>query len=221
MPKLSIIVPTFNEQDNVRQVHAAVAAAMSGHDWEIIFVDDASKDNTTAEVVRLSQEDNRVRLIRRIGRRGLSSACIEGMLASISEFVAVMDADLQHDEKLLPRMLERLEQNPALDLVVGSRYCEDASTGSLPSRRVRISQWATRFSQLFARTSVSDPMSGFFMLRFTRLEEIAPRLSGIGFKVLLDILMSSRGRLSIEELPYEMRSRHQGESKLDAKVAYD
>ena len=133
MPKLSIIIPTFNEQDNVKQVYAAVAAALADHDWEIIFVDDASKDATTAEVIALSHDDYRVRLIRRIGRRGLSSACIEGMLASTSEYVAVMDADLQHDESLLPRMLERLEQNPALDLIVGSRYCQSASTGSLAS----------------------------------------------------------------------------------------
>ena len=221
MPKLSIVIPTFNEQDNVRQVYAAVAAALTDHDWEIIFVDDSSKDATTAEVVALNRDDSRVRLIRRIGRRGLSSACIEGMLASTSEFVAVMDADLQHDESLLPKMLERLEQNPALDLVIGSRYCQSASMGSLESHRVKISQWATRFSQFFSRTSVTDPMSGFFMRRFSKLEEIAPRLSGIGFKVLLDILMSSNGQCVTEELPYEMRSRNQGESKLDAKVAYD
>lgn len=221
MPKLSVIIPTFNEQDNVKQVYAAVAAALADHDWEIIFVDDASKDATTAEVIALSRDDYRVRLIRRIGRRGLSSACIEGMLASTSEYVAVMDADLQHDESLLPRMQERLEQNPSLDLVVGSRYCQSASMGSLASNRVRISQWATRFSQFFSRTSVTDPMSGFFMLRSSKLEEIAPRLSGIGFKVLLDILMSSKGQFVAEELPYVMRSRHQGESKLDAKVAYD
>ena len=221
MPKLSIVIPTFNEQDNVRRVYAAVRAALADHDWKIIFVDDASRDATTAEVVALNQEDRRVRLIRRIGRRGLSSACIEGMLASTSEFVAVMDADLQHDETLLPGMLERLEQNPSLDLVVGSRYCQSASMGTLASHRVRISQWATRFSQFFARTAVTDPMSGFFMLRFASLEEIAPRLSGIGFKVLLDILMSSERQFVTEELPYQMRSRQEGESKLDAKVAYD
>jgi dolichol-phosphate mannosyltransferase len=221
MPTLSIVIPTFNEQDNVRQVYQAVAAALIDRDWEIIFVDDASQDATTREVMALNREDLRVRLIRRIGRRGLSSACIEGMLASTSAFVAVMDADLQHDETLLPLMLARLEQNSALDLVVGSRYCQSASMGTLANHRVRISQWATRFSQFFAQTTVTDPMSGFFMLRFSKLEEIAPRLSGIGFKVLLDILMSSRDKWVTEELPYEMRSRHQGESKLDAKVAYD
>jgi len=221
MPQLSIVIPTFNEQDNIRQVYAAVAAQLENQDWEIIFVDDASKDATTDEIVALSHEDHRVRLIRRIGRRGLSSACIEGMLASTSTYVAVMDADMQHDESLIPRMLEKLKQNNSLDLVVGSRYCQSASMGSLESHRVKISQWATRFSQFFSRSDVSDPMSGFFMLRFSKLEAIAPRLSGIGFKVLLDILMSSRGNFTAAELPYEMRSRHLGESKLDAKVAYD
>ena len=221
MPKLSLFIPTFNEQDNIQPVYQTVASVLENHDWEIIFVDDASKDHTTDEVMALSNHDHRVRLIRRIGRRGLSSACIEGMLASTATYVAVMDADLQRDESLLPRMLERLEQNNNLDLVIGSRYCQSASTGSLASHRVKISQWATRFSQFFSRTTVTDPMSGFFMLRLAKLEEIAPRLSGIGFKVLLDILMSFRGDCVSEELPYEMRSRHQGESKLDAKVAYD
>jgi dolichol-phosphate mannosyltransferase len=221
MPKLSIVIPTFNEQENIRPVYDAVARVLVDQDWEIIFVDDASQDATTDQVVALSGETHRVRLIRRIGRRGLSSACIEGMLASTSAYVAVMDADLQHDEKLLPRMLEKLEQDQALDLVIGSRYCQSASMGTLSSERVKLSQWATRFSQFFSRTTVSDPMSGFFMLRFSKLEEIAPRLSGIGFKVLLDILMSSKGLCVAEELPYEMRSRHLGESKLDAKVAYD
>ncbi len=221
MPKLSIVIPTFNEQDNVSKIYQAVSVTMKHLDWEIIFVDDASKDSTTDKILELSKESERVRLIRRIGRRGLSSACIEGMLASTAPYVAVMDADLQHDESLLPRMLDMLEQDKDLDLVIGSRYCQNASTGTLASHRVRISRWATLVSRFFSKTDVSDPMSGFFMLRFSMLEKIAPRLSGIGFKILLDILMSSRGRCVTEELPYEMRSRQLGESKLNIKIAYD
>ncbi len=221
MPRLSVVIPTFNEQDNIRAVYDAVANALRGKDWEIIFVDDASRDDTVAKVLELRNGDPKVRLIRRIGRRGLASACIEGMLASTAEYVAIMDADLQHDEKLLPEMLQRLEENSKLDLVVGSRYCQGASTGELASNRVRISRWATRLSQIFSKSEIADPMSGFFMLRLHRLEEIAEQLSGVGYKVLLDILMSARNGWVVEEMPYDMRSRQQGDSKLDSRVAYD
>ncbi|NIQ30740.1 MAG: glycosyltransferase, partial [Acidobacteria bacterium] len=215
------VIPTFNEQENIDPVYRAVERVLDGIDWEIIFVDDSSADATVDNVLRLSEGDPRVRLIRRIGRRGLASACIEGMLASTADYVAVMDADLQHDESLLPRMLERLEADPGLDLVVGSRYCRGASTGSLARERVRISVWATRFSQFFARTDISDPMSGFFMLRLATLVDVAPELSGRGYKVLLDILMTSKKTWTVAELPYDMRARRQGDSKLDTRVAYD
>lgn len=221
MPRLSVVIPTFNEQENITPIYTAVSRELDGVDWEVIFVDDSSRDGTVEKVMALCNTDPRVRLIRRIGRRGLASACIEGMLASTAAYVAIMDADLQHDESLLPGMLERLEQSPALDMVVGSRYCDGASTGTLESRRVRISKWATRLSQFFSRSHITDPMSGFFMLRLQRLDEIAAQLSGVGYKVLLDILMSSRDRWNVEEIPYDMRSRHLGDSKLDARVAYD
>ena len=221
MPRLSLVVPTFNEQENIEPVYRAVTRVLDGIDWEIIFVDDSSADATVDNILRLSDEDPRVRLIRRVGRRGLASACIEGMLASTADYAAVMDADLQHDESLLPLMLERLEADPGLDLVVGSRYCRGASTGDLARERVRISVWATRLSQLFARTDISDPMSGFFMLRLATLVDVAPELSGRGYKVLLDILMTSRQTWTVEELPYDMRARRQGDSKLDTRVAYD
>ena len=221
MPKLSLVIPTFNEQENIEPVYRAVSQTLAGIDWEIIFVDDSSTDATVENVLRLSESDAKVRLIRRVGRRGLSSACIEGMLASTADYAAVMDADLQHDEGLLPQMLEQLESDPDLDMVVGSRYCSGASTGSLAHNRVRISVWATRFSQFFARTDITDPMSGFFMLRVATLVNVAPELSGRGYKVLLDILMTSKQKWTVRELPYDMRSRHQGASKLDSRVAYD
>ena len=104
MPQLSVIVPTFNETDNVVELRNRVAIALEGVDWEMIFVDDDSPDGTAQALRAMAQADRRVRCIQRVGRRGLSSACIEGMLASSAPVVAVIDADLQHDERLLPRM---------------------------------------------------------------------------------------------------------------------
>jgi dolichol-phosphate mannosyltransferase len=163
-----------------------------------------------------AQKDRRVRCVHRIGRRGLASACIEGMLASSAPYVAVIDADLQHDEKLLPALLERIRAGDA-DIVVASRYMEGAGTGELASVRVRISRAASAVSRILTR-DLTDPMSGFFMVRRTFLERVVRRLYGRGFKILLDLIAAARGEARIVELPYHMRSRRHGESKLGARV---
>src|SRR6195952_2629871 len=108
-PQLSVIVPTFNERDNVTTLYRRLERALEGANWEVIYVDDNSPDGTWDVVGNLAQRDSRVRCIRRIGRRGLSGACIEGILASSAPCVAVIDADLQHDETQLPKMLALLQ----------------------------------------------------------------------------------------------------------------
>ncbi len=221
MRQLSVIIPTFNEQGNPGKLYHLVKEALASYSWEMIFVDDVSTDNTLNEISTLCSEYENVRLIRRYGRRGLSSACIEGMMASTSEYVAVMDADLQHDERLLPDMLSTLQNDKSIDMVVGSRYCEGASLGTLVKHRALLSQYATKFSQLFLKTKMTDPMSGFFMIRMSALDKVVQRLSGIGYKILLDIVMTAKGSIALVEIPYDMRSRECGDSKLDLKVTYD
>jgi dolichol-phosphate mannosyltransferase len=218
--QLSIIVPTYNERDNVVPVVEAIARALPGEAWEIIFVDDDSPDGTAARVRELAASDARVRCLQRIDRRGLASACIEGMLASAAPLLCVMDADLQHDETLLPRMLEQLRGGET-ELVVASRYLEGGSTGALAQGRVRLSRLANRIASLAYRAPLTDPMSGFFMLKRALMEETVRRLSGRGFKILLDLLLSARRPVRVVELPYHMRARQAGESKLDAPVAWD
>jgi len=219
-PELSVIVPTFNERDNVAPLVELVHAALAGVDWEMIFVDDDSADGTAGTVRALAQRDPRIRCLQRIGRRGLSSACIEGMLASAAPFVAVMDADLQHDERLLPRMLETLKREPC-DIVVGSRHVEGGGFGALDQRRIGISNLATRLSRIICKTEIADPMSGFFMLRRDVFEQTVRRLSGQGFKILLDLLASSPAAPRLKELPYEFRQRRFGTSKLDTMVVWE
>jgi dolichol-phosphate mannosyltransferase len=187
--------------------------------WEAIFVDDNSPDGTWEVVKDLARRDPRARVLRRIGRRGLSGACIEGILASSAPYVAVIDADLQHDETRLPVMLAKLKEGA--DLAIGSRYVEGGSSSSFDRRRQGISSFATRLAQKLLRITVADPMSGFFMIRRERFEAVAPQLSVQGFKILLDILASSRGRLTIVEVPFVFGTRHAGESKLDSMVAMD
>ena len=219
-PELSVVVPTFKERANVALLVEKLAHTLAGVDWEVIFVDDNSPDGTAAAARAIGASDGRVRCIRRIGRRGLAGACIEGMLASQARYVAVMDADLQHDERLLTGMLEKLRGD--IDLAVASRYVDGGSAAGLSSvGREHASRLSTTLAQKLLGVSLSDPMSGFFMIRRERFEELAPRLSTQGFKILLDIASTAHGTLRIAELPFVFAERQHGESKLDTRVALD
>ncbi|TFV39327.1 glycosyltransferase family 2 protein [Bradyrhizobium frederickii] len=219
-PELSVIVPTFNERDNVTVLYRRLEATLTNVAWEVVFVDDNSPDGTWDVVRALAQEDSRVRCIRRIGRRGLSGACIEGILASSAPFVAVIDADLQHDETQLPKMLLLLASDQA-DLVVGSRYIEGYKSEGFNKQRAGASALATEVARKMLRVEIADPMSGFFMIRRDRFEQLAPKLSVHGFKILLDVVATAHGNLRAVEIPYTFGARQHGESKLDSMVALD
>src|SRR5450759_461348 len=219
-PQLSVVVPTFNERDNVTTLFRRLEATLAGVAWEVIFVDDNSPDGTWDVVRGLARQDSRVRCIRRIGRRGLSGACIEGILASSAPCAAVIDADLQHDETQLPKMLALL-QGGEVDLVVGSRYIEGGSADSFKRQRAGASALATEVARRSLRVKIADPMSGFFRIRRDRFEQLAPQLSTQGFKILLDIVATARGALRVKEIPFTFGSRLHGESKLDSMVALD
>ena len=220
-PELSVVVPTFKERDNVPLLVEKLAHTLAGIEWEVIFVDDNSPDGTAAAARAIGATDARVRCIRRIGRRGLAGACIEGMLASQARYVAVMDADLQHDETLLAQMLARLRAGEA-ELAVASLYVHGGSAAGLASaRREQASRLSTAVAHRLLGVTLSDPMSGFFMIRRDRFEALAPRLSSQGFKILLDIAATARGELRIAELPFVFGERRHGESKLDTRVALD
>ena len=220
LPVLSVVVPTFNERDNVTKLYRKLEATLDGIAWEVVFVDDNSPDDTWDVVRALARQDSRVRCIRRIGRRGLSGACIEGILASSAPYAAVMDADLQHDETQLPKMLSLLQSGQA-ELVVGSRYIEGGSADSFNRSRAGASALATEVAKRALGVAIADPMSGFFMIRRDRFERLAPQLSTQGFKILLDIVATAHGDLKTVEVPYTFGSRLHGESKLDSMVALD
>lgn len=220
LPIISVVVPTFNERDNVTTLYQRLAATFGATPWEVVFVDDNSPDGTWQVVRELSRKDGRVRCIRRIGRRGLSGACIEGILAASAPFAAVIDADLQHDETQLPKMLALLQSGEA-ELVVGSRYIEGGSADSFNKQRAGASQLATEVARRVLGVKVADPMSGFFAIRRDRFEALAPQLSTQGFKILLDIIATARGELRTVEVPFNFGTRLHGESKLDSMVALD
>jgi dolichol-phosphate mannosyltransferase len=219
-PLLSVIVPTFNERPNVRPLIDELARVLTGIEWEAIIVDDDSPDGTASEARQLACEHQRVRCIQRIGRRGLSTACIEGMLASSAPYLAVMDGDLQHDPAILPEMLLRLEHTNT-ELVVGSRYVDGGGVGDWQALRRMISSCATRVGRAVVPDGLRDPMSGFFAMRRSLLEEVVRDLSGLGFKILLDIVASARHPIAFQEVPFVFRARAAGASKLDTLVAWE
>ena len=217
-PVLSVVVPCYNERPNVAPMIAKLDAALAGIAWEVIYVDDNSPDGTAQEVRRIAQYDPRVRCLRRIGRRGLASAVIEGALSSSAAFIAVIDGDLQHDETRLPIMLKALREG-GYDIAVASRHVEGGDAAGLPSRfRHILSDGGIRLAQAFLPVRLTDPMSGFFMLPRPLFEELARGLNGQGFKILLDLVLSSTSPLRVLEVPARFRQRAAGESKMDALV---
>ena len=218
--QLSVVIPTKNEAGNVEPLLARLNVALAGIAWEAIFVDDNSTDGTPELLTRIAQGDRRVRLIRRIGRRGLSSAVVEGALASTTPIIAVIDADLQHDEKILPDLYRAIADG-GHELAIGTRYAANGSTGDWAEDRLKISRFATALASPIMKTRLSDPMSGFFAVRRDVLLDAAPRLSTIGYKILLDLVASYPRPLKVAEVGYTFGTRQHGESKLDEMVALE
>ena len=219
--ELTVVAPAFNEAANMAPLVERVRRALEGIEWQLIIVDDNSPDGTAEAAKALAALDSRVVCLRRIGRRGLAGAVIEGVMASAAPFVAVIDADLQHDETLLPKMLAALRDGGA-DLAIGSRYVETGSAEAGLSRtRQAGSRLATWLAGLALKAKVSDPVSGFFMIRREKVEAVAPRLSTQGFKILFDIIASQAAPLRIVELPYSFAQRQSGESKMGGLVVME
>lgn len=217
MPALSVVVPTYNERENLAPLSAALAAALEGIDYELVIVDDDSPDGTAEAARAMAQRNPRIRVLQRIGRRGLASAAVEGLLSTSSPYMAVIDADLQHDERILPAMLRKL-QDEHLDIVVGSRHVSGGSMGAFAGERVALSQAGRRMFESLWRIPVSDPMSGYFVLTREFFDEVSHSLSAVGFKILVDLLASADRPVRVGEVGYRFRDRAHGDSKLDIVV---
>lgn len=218
--ELAVVIPTFNERDNIGPLLDRLSDILTGIQWEAVFVDDNSPDGTAGHIREIARVDPRVRVLQRIGRRGLASACIEGMLATSARYIAIMDADLQHDESILPRMYERIASGQ-FDVVVGSRNMQGGSMGEFAKERVALSGIGSRLSRIVSKCNLSDPMSGFFIVDRAFLEEVVYSLSGVGFKILVDLVASAHRPVRLAEVPYTFRRREHGESKLDINVGLE
>lgn len=218
---LGVIIPTWNESQNLPTLYKKIQDCLEGVDWSITVVDDDSADKTWQIAQQIGQHDPRVKTIRRIDRKGLASACIEGISNTNAEYFAVIDADLQHDETLLPKMLAEFQNDESLELVTASRKIANASFGSMPKSRIFVSELARKLTNLMIKTPLSDPMSGFFMIKKSAFERAQANLFGRGFKVLLDLCSAAKPAFKFKELPYTMRSRHAGESKFNLSIMFE
>jgi dolichol-phosphate mannosyltransferase len=219
--ELSVVLPTFKERDNVAELVRRLGLALEGVRWEAIFVDDDSPDGTADAAKAIAAADPRVRCLRRVGRRGLAGACIEGILSSAAPYVAVMDADLQHDERALTAMLAKLREGQT-DLVAATRYVDGGSAEGLSDKtRGTLSSLATRITTQLLAVPLSDPMSGFFMLRRAAFDPIAGKLSPSGFKILLDIVATAGPSLRVAEQSFVFGKREQGESKFNIQIGLE
>lgn len=220
LPSVSLVIPTYDERDNVRPLVALVDAALVGVSWELLFVDDDSPDGTAAEIRTLEAEDPRVRLLHRVGRRGLSSAVLEGAAMARASRVAVMDADLQHDPATLREMLALHDRGEA-EVVVASRFEHGATLTGLRGYRRWVTNLGIRLAQRASGIRLGDPLSGYFLAPRALFVEAGGRVSGLGFKILLDVLMSVDRPVRLREVPTPFRPRVAGHSKLGMDVMVD
>jgi dolichol-phosphate mannosyltransferase len=222
LPRLTIVLPTFNERANIQPVVSQLLPLASKYDLELLFVDDDSADGTADEIRRIAQQHGCVRLVRRIGRSGLSSAIKEGILDATGDFVVVMDSDGQHEPSAVGHIVEVLQETDS-DVVIGSRFHPESQIIGLSQRRERNSSFANavaRFSLPHYRL-LTDYMSGFFALRLDRCFAFVRQVDVNGFKFLYELLALSKGRLSIAEVPLSFQPRIRGESKLNLAVVWD
>ena len=220
MYDISIILPAYNERENIKPVFDILTDILHEVSWEMIVVDDDSPDGTAEVVNNLAHQYSHVKCLHRVGKRGLSSACIDGILMSKAPYVAVMDADLQHDPAILPKMLNLLRDED-LDIIVGSRYVAGGGVDDWSQQRQFVSRFATRLAHWVLKQDLKDPMSGYFVLDRKFFNRVEKRLNGKGFKILLDLFLSSKEKVKFKEYPYSFRKRNAGESKLGMKVIWE
>ena len=223
--EVSVIIPSFNEAENVGPITAALTEVLTGRfgesGWEIIWVDDNSPDGTAAAVRAMAKTDRRIRIMQRVGRRGLSSAVMDGIMSAAGEICVIMDGDGQHDPAALPDIVAPIILRD-VDVVAASRFIGGGDAGGLSSQARKTASLKTiRLINKMFHLSLTDPLTGYFAISRERALEIAPSLSQYGFKILVDLIVSGGGALRVKEIPLTFKPRAAGESKLGNRVIFD
>ncbi|TGK00934.1 glycosyltransferase family 2 protein [Leptospira semungkisensis] len=216
-PKISVLLPTFNEAENIEKCVSSIVKIFKDIEYEVIVIDDNSPDQTWAFVEKMNESNPRIKIMRRMTEKGLSSAIVSGMSSAEGEYFLVMDADLQHDEAILPQMIQKLEEG--YDVAVGTRYANGGSTGTWSSLRKFLSVTANKFTKFILPINITDPMSGFFALKREIFFRTGDRINPRGFKILLEILGRMDNDIKIGEVPFHFRNRMHGETKINNSIA--
>ena len=214
---ISIIVPTYNERENLEELFERIARALEGREFEIIVVDDDSPDKTWKKAEELAKKYP-VKVIRRTNKRGLSSAVIRGFREANSEILVVMDADLQHPPEVIPKLIEAIEEG--VDIAIASRYVKGGKVENWYWWRKLISKGAIMIGRVALPKirNIKDPVSGFFALRRKVIENV--ELNPVGFKILLEILIKGKYE-RVAEVPFIFGIRKAGESKLTRRQVFN
>ncbi len=219
-PKVSIIIPTYNEAENIEILIKKLVNVLESINvgFEILVVDDNSPDGTCSIVKQISRRDPRIKCILRINEKGLASAVVEGLRQAKGSYIVVMDADLQHPPEVVPRLLKTIDEGA--DLAVASRYAEGGGVEGWSKTRLIMSRVGTILVSLLIdeASKTTDPLSGFFAVRRDKI--IIDSLKPKGFKILLEILVRHKN-LRVVDVPYVFSTRYRGMSKLDAGVITD
>jgi dolichol-phosphate mannosyltransferase len=214
---LSVIIPTYNEKDNIAPLVKRIHQALSGHDYEIVIVDDNSQDSTI-EIAKKLMPQYPVKLFVRREERGLATAVIHGIKQASGNIIGVIDADLQHPPEVLPRLLEAVEGGA--DMVFASRYVKGGGCPNWGLSRRIVSKVALKMAHIFLPSSrrVKDPLSGFFMFRREKVD--LDKLKPIGYKIALEIMLVGSFK-NIVEVPFVFEERSAGQSKLRPQQQFD
>jgi len=219
--QLSIVIPTFNERENISPLLCSLDLALTDTPFEVIFVDDNLPDGTSDHIRQIAQKRKQLRVIQRINERGLSSACVEGVKASLAQHVLIMDADLQHDEKIIPELLAAVSSGTA-DVASGTRFGgNNSEVKGLSLHRLLLSYAANFLAKVISGQKLKDPMSGFFLFCREDFMKALPKMACSGYKVYFDFLCSSSSKLEVIEVRFHFRERQSGESKLDLGVLWE
>ena len=215
----SLIIPTYNERENLEELISSSTNILNKLKikYEIIIADDNSPDQTWKVASELSKDFPSIRVIRRFRNRGLTPSVLEGMESAVGNILGVMDADLQHDISVLPQMLEECSSH---DLVIGSRYTDSNTKNSLSFLRKILSKSGTFFARVLLGLKISDPLSGYFLVKRDVFKELSSDINAKGFKILLQIV-GRNSNLKIKEIPYSFSERKKGSTKLNEEVAID
>tara|TARA_B100000965_G_scaffold403154_1_gene430636 strand:- start:105 stop:1196 length:1092 start_codon:yes stop_codon:yes gene_type:complete len=220
---ISIIIPTFNEVNNIKVLLFDLINILKNQDYEIVVVDDDSPDGTGEEVYNFMKNNNNIQLINRVGRSGLSSAIKEGLLFAKGEYLLVLDGDGQHDANCVVDLINKIKESNS-DMVIASRFLDPSLLRGLSGKRSlgsKLANKAARISLSKNYSNLTDYLSGCFCVDIRRTELLIKKIEINGFKFLYELLALSKGHLQIKEVPLIFKERDYGKSKLDLAIVWD